>query len=103
LNEGNKLKVIGGKILIKKSAASARTTESGIILQSKENDKVVIAEVINVNPVYIADNGKSVTQPVKIGDIVAVLPNAGVDVSIDENSKNLAVITVNDIVVILDE
>ena len=73
------IKPLNDRVLIKMVEAE-ETTKSGIILASGSQEKPQIAEVIEIGPGGIDENGKKVEMQVKKGDKVITSKYSGTEV-----------------------
>lgn len=73
------IKPLNDRVLIKMVEAE-ETTKSGIILTSGSQEKPQIAEVIEVGPGGIGEDGKKVEMQVKKGDKVITSKYSGTEV-----------------------
>ncbi len=73
------IKPLNDRVLIKMVEAE-ETTKSGIILSSGAQEKPQIAEVIEIGPGGIDENGKKVEMQVKKGDKVITSKYSGTEV-----------------------
>ena len=73
------IKPLNDRVLIKMIEAE-ETTKSGIILSSGSQEKPQIAEVIEIGPGGIDENGKKIEMQVKKGDKVITSKYSGTEV-----------------------
>ena len=73
------IKPLNERVLIKMIEAE-ETTKSGIILSSGSQEKPQIAEVIEIGPGGIDENGKKIEMQVKKGDKVITSKYSGTEV-----------------------
>ena len=92
------LKPLGNRVLIKMIEAE-ETTKSGIILSAGSQEKPQIAEVVEVGPGEVDENGKIVEMQVKKGDKVITskysgneIKYEGIDYIIVKQSDILAIV-----------
>ena len=92
------IKPLNDKVLIKMIEAE-ETTKSGIILSAGSQEKPQIAEVVEVGPGEVDENGKKVEMQVKKGDKVITskysgneIKYEGIDYIIVKQSDILAIV-----------
>ena len=92
------LKPLGDRVVVKMCEAE-ETTKSGIILSSGSKEKPQIAEVVEVGPGEVDENGKRVEMQVKKGDKVITskysgneIKYEGIDYIIVKQSDILAIV-----------
>ncbi len=73
------IKPLNDRVLIKMVEAE-ETTKSGIILSSGSQEKPQIAEVVEIGPGGIDENGKKVEMQIKKGDKVITSKYSGTEV-----------------------
>ena len=73
------IKPLNDRVLIKMIEAE-ETTKSGIILSSGSQEKPQIAEVIEIGPGGVDENGKKIEMQVKKGDKVITSKYSGTEV-----------------------
>ena len=73
------IKPLNDRVLIKMVEAE-ETTKSGIILTSGSQEKPQIAEVVEVGPGGVDEDGKKIVMQIKIGDNVILNKYAGTEV-----------------------
>ena len=73
------IKTLNDRVLIKMVVAED-TTKSGIILSSGSQEKPQIAEVVEIGPGGIDENGRKVEMQVKKGDKVITSKYSGTEV-----------------------
>lgn len=73
------IRPLNDRVLIKMVEAE-ETTKSGIILTSGSQEKPQIAEVVEIGPGGIDENGKKVEMQVKKGDKVIISKYSGTEV-----------------------
>lgn len=73
------IKPLNDRVLIKMVEAE-ETTKSGIILTSGSQEKPQIAEVVEIGPGGIDENGKKIEIQVKKGDKVIISKYSGTEV-----------------------
>lgn len=73
------IKPLNDRVLIKMIEAE-ETTKSGIILSSGSQEKPQIAEVVEIGPGGIDENGKKIEMQVKKGDKVITSKYSGTEV-----------------------
>lgn len=73
------IKPLNDRVLIKMVALD-ETTKSGIILSASTQEKPQIAEVVEVGPGGVDENGKEVKMQVKKGDKVITSKYSGTEV-----------------------
>ena len=78
------IKPLNDRVLIKMIEAE-ETTKSGIILSSGAQEKPQIAEVIEVGPGGLDENGKKIEMQVKKGDKVITSKYSGTEVKYEGN------------------
>ena len=93
-----KLVPLGDRVVLKQTEKE-ETTNSGIILAAKSQEKPVTAEVVAVGPGGMVD-GKEVTMQVKVGDQVIYSKFAGNEVKLDE--EEYVIVRQNDILAIVE-
>ena len=93
-----KLTPLGDRVVVKMCEAE-ETTKSGIILSSGSKEKPQIAEVVEVGPGEVDENGKRVEMQVKKGDKVITskysgneIKYEGIDYIIVKQSDILAIV-----------
>ena len=89
---------MGDRVVLKQTEKE-ESTESGIILAAKAQEKPVTAEVIAVGPGGMVD-GKEVTMQVKVGDQVIYSKYAGNEVKLDE--EEYVIVKQSDILAIVE-
>lgn len=73
------IKPLNDRVLIKMIEAE-ETTKSGIILSSGSQEKPQIAEVVEIGPGGVDENGKKIEMQVKKGDKVITSKYSGTEV-----------------------
>ena len=73
------IKPLGDRVLVKMVEAET-TTKSGIILNTGSQEKPQIAEVVEVGPGGVDENGKEIKMQVKKGDKVITSKYSGTEV-----------------------
>lgn len=73
------IKPLNDRVLIKMIEAE-ETTKSGIILKTNSNEKQQIAEIVEVGPGGMDENGKKIEMQVKKGDKVITSKYSGTEV-----------------------
>ncbi len=76
-----KIKPLEDRVIVKPAAAEEKTT-GGIILPDTAKEKPVEGTVVAVGPGKIADDGKTITMEVKVGDKVLYGKYTGTEVTI---------------------
>lgn len=77
-----KIKPLADRVVIKPSPADEKS-KGGIILPDTAKEKPVIGEVVAVGPGKVADNGKTITPDVNVGDKVLYGKYSGTEVTIE--------------------
>jgi chaperonin GroES len=93
-----KIKPLGSRVLLKE-IESEETTKSGIVLPSNAKEKPYIAEVIEVGPGEITDDGKEIKIEVKKGDKVLYSKYSGTEVKLDD--EKYLIVKYDDILAIM--
>ncbi len=78
-----KLAPLGDRVVLKQSDAE-ETTKSGIVLPTQAKEKPQYAEVVEVGPGALDDNGKKIPMEVKKGDKVIYSRYAGNEVKLGD-------------------
>ncbi len=89
---------LNDRVLIKMVEAE-ETTKSGIILSSGSQEKPQIAEVVEIGPGGIDENGKKVEMQVKKGDKVITSKYSGTEVKYE--GMEYIIVRQNDILAIV--
>ena len=93
------IKPLGSRILIKMKEGE-ETTKSGIILSGNAQEKPQIAEVIEVGPGEISENGERITMEVKKGDNVIISKYSGTEVKYE--GEEYLIVKQDDILAIVE-
>ena len=93
------IKPLNDRVLIKMIEAE-ETTKSGIILSSGSQEKPQIAEVVEIGPGGLDEDGIKVEMQVKKGDKVIVSKYAGTEVKID--GEDYIIVKQDDILAIVE-
>lgn len=88
------IKPLNDRVLIKMVEAE-ETTKSGIILSSGSQEKPQIAEVVEVGPGGLDENGKKIEMQVKKGDRVIISKYSGTEVKYE--GEEYIIVKQNDI------
>ena len=93
------IKPLNDKVLIKLVEAE-ETTKSGIILTAASQEKPSIAEVVEVGPGGLDEDGKKVNMQVKKGDKVITSKYSGTEVKYE--GVNYTIVRQSDILAIVE-
>ncbi len=93
------IKPLNDKVLIKMVEAE-ETTKSGIILTAASQEKPSIAEVVEVGPGGLDEDGKKVNMQVKKGDKVITSKYSGTEVKYE--GVNYTIVRQSDILAIVE-
>lgn len=94
-----KIQPLGNRVLARRLEAS-ETTKGGIILPETAKKKQEMAEVIAIGPGKKTPEGKVITPPVSVGDVILVDKYAGQEVTL--NDEELLVVRGDDIIAIIE-
>ena len=94
-----KIKPLGNRILIKRSAA--KTTKGGILLPDTAKEKPRQGEVVAVGPGKTDEEGKLHPMPLRVGDQVLFSSYAGNEVKSDSPDAEYLIMSTDDVLGIL--
>lgn len=95
-----KIKPLSDNVVVKMTEAE-ETTKSGIVLTAAAKEKPQIAEVIEVGPGKITDDGKTIPMTVKVGQKVLMSKYAGSEFKLAGNEY--IVLKQSDILAIIED
>lgn len=88
-------------MLIEKAVVN-KTTESGIIIQSKASpDKTVLARVVAVGPGDYNAKGEFIKPDIKVGEYVVVFADVGEELKIAGEGK--FIVSVTDVIAVVED
>src|SRR4051812_39630396 len=94
-----KLKPLGNRVLAKRLEAQ-ETVKGGIILPDSAKKKQETAKVVAVGPGKKDKEGKLISMPVKVNDVILMDKYAGQEVTIDD--EEYVIVRSDDIIAILE-
>lgn len=94
------IKPLAGYVLIAPSEAETKTT-SGIILPESAQEKPAMGKILSVGEDQVLENGKTLSCPVKAGEIVYFKKWGGDEIKVD--GKELKLVKFDDLMAIVEK
>ena len=93
------VEILGDRVLIRKTSTDTATA-GGIVVLTNPNDSMLQGTVLKVGEGRTTKQGTVIPLTVKVNDVVAYYPGAGISVKLD--GEDLLVLHENDIYAIVD-